>query len=252
MLCLCRLLPFSEAKVVLPHEEGEVGLKVYPIPERFYGKASEEEHCLSDLISLLIPSSALLPHQEQGTQMEEELDYHPALQWLQDFNQARIQLECKLGQEAQDLAQKYNDHRIKLAKKHEKKWARMTKEGKTTFQEVFSIVSSTDSDTAIALVCFFHSSLSLHEWSVGYCHTTWMKMSNLLSQHLNQMGSLALGPLSSPASSSWYSSSSNTSLARYPHCRHSSSGVPTSWVHCQPHPKETGLLFQQFTWQSSC
>ena len=60
-------------------------------------------------------------HQEQGTQMEKELGYHPAFQQLQDFKQARVQLECELGQEAQKLAQKCNDHRIKLAKKHEKK-----------------------------------------------------------------------------------------------------------------------------------
>ena len=29
-LCLCRLLPYSDTKVVLPWEEGEEGLKVYP------------------------------------------------------------------------------------------------------------------------------------------------------------------------------------------------------------------------------
>ena len=40
--------------MVLPHEEGEVGLKVYPIPKRFYGKAQERNtaslskfHCWS-------------------------------------------------------------------------------------------------------------------------------------------------------------------------------------------------------------
>ena len=29
-LCLCRLLPFSDTEVVLPQEEGEMGLKVFP------------------------------------------------------------------------------------------------------------------------------------------------------------------------------------------------------------------------------
>ena len=91
-LCLHRLLPFSEAEVVLPHDEGEVGLKVYPHSQEVLWKSSEEEHCLSDPVLLSIPLSTLLPHQEQGTQMEEQLGYHPALQQLQDFKQARIQL----------------------------------------------------------------------------------------------------------------------------------------------------------------
>ena len=96
-LCLYRLLPFSETEVILPLEEGEVRLKVYPHSQEVSWKSSEEEHCLSDPVSLLIPLSDLLPNEEQGTQMEEELGYHPAIQWLQDFNQAKIQLDCGLG-----------------------------------------------------------------------------------------------------------------------------------------------------------
>ena len=119
-LHLCRLLPFSEAHVVLPCEEGEVGLKVYLHSQEVLWKSSEEKHHLPDLVFLLIPLSTLLPHQEQGTQMEKESGYHPALQQLQDFNQARIQLECKLGQEAQEVAQRYDNCRIKLATKQKK------------------------------------------------------------------------------------------------------------------------------------
>ena len=89
-LCPCRLLPFSETEVVLPHEEGKVGLKVYPHSQEGLGKSSEEEYHFSDHVLPLIPFLDLLPYQEQGTQTEEQSGYHPALQQLQDFNQARI------------------------------------------------------------------------------------------------------------------------------------------------------------------
>ena len=45
-LCQCRLLPFSEAKVVLPHEKGEVTLKVYSNSWEVLCRSSEEEHHL--------------------------------------------------------------------------------------------------------------------------------------------------------------------------------------------------------------
>ena len=76
-------------------------------------------------------------HIEEGVQTEEELGYTPALQQLQDFNQARAQLECELGEQAQKLAHKYDDRQIKLGRKHEQKHVRMAQEGKATFQGVF-------------------------------------------------------------------------------------------------------------------
>ena len=96
-LHLCRLLPFSQAEVVLLHEEGEVGLKVYPIPERFSGK-TQKRNTASDPVLQSISLSTLLYHQEQCTQIKEESGYYPTLQQLQDFDQAVIQLKCKLGQ----------------------------------------------------------------------------------------------------------------------------------------------------------
>ena len=135
--------PFLWGQCGLASWRGEVGLKVYPHSWEVLWKSSKEEHHLSDLVLLLIPSSPLCSYQEQGSLMEEELGYHPALQQLQDFNEARIQQKCELGQEAQALAWRYDDHRIKLAKKHEK-WARMTQERNSTFQEVFSMASLTD------------------------------------------------------------------------------------------------------------
>ena len=80
--------------MVLPHEEGKVGLKVYPHSQEVLWKSSEEEHHLSDLIPLSIPLSAIHPHLKEGTQTEGGLAFHPALKLLQDANQARAQLEC--------------------------------------------------------------------------------------------------------------------------------------------------------------
>ena len=228
----------------------EVGLKVYPHSQEVLWKSSEEEHYLFDPVLLSLPSSALLPCQKQGTQMEEELGYHPAFQQLQDFNQSGIQLECKLGQEAQELARRYNDHRIKLAKKHKKKWAGIIQEGNTTFQEVFSMVSLIDSIKATANMCFLHSSLSLYEWCVGYCHATGQKCS-IHCHSIQARMTTGSRTLEQSSSSNWNSFSSNTSLAGHPLRRHSPSGVPISGVHCQSHPKEVGPLFQQFTWWSS-
>ena len=123
---------------------GTWGLRYTPTPKRFYGKTLKRSTPLSDQVSLLIPSSVFLPSLEV-IQMEEELGYNPALQWLQDFNQARAQLECKLGEQAQKLAHKYDDPQIKVMRKHKQKWARMAQEGNATFQEVFPMTSLADS-----------------------------------------------------------------------------------------------------------
>ena len=66
-LCLCSLLPYSDIEVVLPQKEGEVGLKVFPYFREALWQSSEEKHHLSDPILLSVPSSASLPHPEEGT-----------------------------------------------------------------------------------------------------------------------------------------------------------------------------------------
>ena len=69
-LCLHWLIPFSRTKVLLPHEEGEEGLDKYPHFPEILWKSAEEEHCLSNLISLLVPTLAPPTHLEEGTQTE--------------------------------------------------------------------------------------------------------------------------------------------------------------------------------------
>ena len=131
--------------MIWPHEEREVGLKVYPHSQGVLWKSSEEEHCLSNLVLLSIPLSALHPHLEEGTQMEKGSGFHPALKHLQDTNQSRGQLECELVQETQELVQRYNNKQIKQARRHQRWWAQMIKQTDATFQEVFSQVSLADS-----------------------------------------------------------------------------------------------------------
>ena len=81
-LHLCRLLPYSDTEVVLPWEEGEVGLNIFPYFQEALWQSSEKEHHLSDPILLSAPLSASPPHQEEGTQTEEGLGFYPALKCL--------------------------------------------------------------------------------------------------------------------------------------------------------------------------
>ena len=73
-----------------------MGLKVFSQFQEVLWPSSEEEHCLSNPISLLVPLSALQLCQEEGTQMERGLGFHSALRLLQDTNEASGQLECEL------------------------------------------------------------------------------------------------------------------------------------------------------------
>ena len=102
-LQLCRLLPYSDTNVVLPWEEGEEALKVYPF---FLGGFAAKLRGGAPLP--LQPDTTVglhqcypIPYQEEGSQMEEGLGFHPTLKWFQSINQARAQLEYDLAQEAQ-------------------------------------------------------------------------------------------------------------------------------------------------------
>ena len=136
-LHLHKLFPFSDTEVVLLSEEVEMGLKVFPQFQEALWQSSEEEHCLSDPISLSIPILALHPYQEEGTQTEGGSGFHPALKLLQDANQARAQLEYEFVQETQELAQRYDNKQIKQTRRCERCWAWMVKQTDATFQEVF-------------------------------------------------------------------------------------------------------------------
>ena len=52
---LCWLLPVSRTDVLLPHEVGEEGYETYPHLPEFLWDGSEEEHHLSNPISLSVP-----------------------------------------------------------------------------------------------------------------------------------------------------------------------------------------------------
>ena len=76
-LCLHQLLPFNRTEVLLPCGEGKERLETYPHLPEILWEGSEEEHHLSDPISLLVPMLAPPLHLEEGTQTEGESDCHP-------------------------------------------------------------------------------------------------------------------------------------------------------------------------------
>ena len=61
LLCLYRLLPYSDTKVVLPWEEEKEGLNVYPFFWETLWTSSEGEHYLSDPIPLSVSLLSPIP-----------------------------------------------------------------------------------------------------------------------------------------------------------------------------------------------
>ena len=99
-LHLWKLLPYSKTGVLLPYKEGEMGYRTYPLFQEVLWKCSKESCHLSNPVSLSMPSPDPPPCLEDGIQTEGKLGYTPALQHLQDFNQARAQLESEQSEEA--------------------------------------------------------------------------------------------------------------------------------------------------------
>ena len=82
-------------------------------------------------------------------------------------NQARAQAGCELARETQELASRYDNRQIKLARRHERQWAQMVKQADATFLEVFSQVSSANSIkllpwciSSAALLCYMSEVLA--------------------------------------------------------------------------------------------
>ena len=101
-------------------KRGMRGWKHTPHLPEILWEGSEEEHHLSNLISLSVPLPAPSLHLEEctqteeglgchhaGTQTEGGLGYHPSLKLLWEANHARAQLEYDLIQETQELAKRY-------------------------------------------------------------------------------------------------------------------------------------------------
>ena len=113
-----------------------------------------------------IVSPFLAPHlhQEEGTQREGGLGFHPALKLLQDVNQARAQLECELVLETQESAQRYNIRWIKVARRHSIR--AVSTEGQTGrcyFSRGLFPGKLGQLHQVTAFVCLLQSSLLLHE-----------------------------------------------------------------------------------------
>ena len=130
-------------------------LKIYPILQEALWESSEEDHCLSDPVLLLVTSSPFFLHQDENLQTEEGPSLRPALVQLQSVTWARAQLKQELAYGLEGLARKYEDwwtklaikhedQRVMMAAKHEEQQARMEEEVDANFWEVISETSSID------------------------------------------------------------------------------------------------------------
>ena len=128
-------------------------------------------HCLSNAVYLLIPSSDPSHHLEEGIQREEESGYNPVLQWLQEFNETRSQLQSKLNKQTQKLAHKYKDQQLKLERKHKRQQARMVHEGHTAFQGFF-LMTNLANPVKLLPWCI-SSSVPLHYLDEALASTLW-------------------------------------------------------------------------------
>ena len=123
-------------------KRGRWGTEHTPLSPEVLWKCSKEPHHPSNpsVIINAFTSSPSPPRRWHSDR--EKLGYNPALQCLQDFNQARARLKRDQSKEAQKLEHKYNAQQMKMERRHEQEWARMAWEGDYTFQEVFSMTSS--------------------------------------------------------------------------------------------------------------
>ena len=170
-LCLQNLLPYSKTKVLLPHGEGEMGYRRYPFSQEVLWKCSEELCCLSNPVSLSMPSLAPPPHLEEGIHMEGKLGYNPALQYLQDFNQAIAQLKSEQSEELRSWIINIMLSKSKWREDVSRNGQEWSIKGDYTFQEMFSMTSLADSvkllpwciSTGIPL-CHMDDALVATEW----------------------------------------------------------------------------------------
>ena len=135
---------------MLTHKVGEEGLETYPHLPEFLWDSSDEEHHLSDPITLSVTWPAPPLQLEEVTQTKGGSDCHPAstqteggsgyhlsLKLLQDNNEVRVQMEYELIQQVQKLAKRYEHKWVKQAHRHARWWAWLLNQRDTTFQEVF-------------------------------------------------------------------------------------------------------------------
>ena len=135
--------------------QGKKVWRTYPHVPVFLWDGLEEEHHLSDPISMSVTLPTPPPQLEEGTQTKGGLDSHPASiqteggqatinlsKLLQDNTQAWAQQEYELTQEAQELAKRYECKWAKQFQGHSRRQLQLMNQTEATFQEVFSQVDS--------------------------------------------------------------------------------------------------------------
>ena len=251
-----KLLPYSKAEALLPHEEGEMGYRTYPPSQENLWKHSEEVHYLFNPVALLIPSLTLPSLLEEGMQTEIRLGYNPVLQCLQNLNHSSSVGDWA-EQRGSKLECKYNAWQIKMERRHEQEWARMDWEGAFTYQEIFSMFSLADS-VKLCPAAFLPVTPLPYGWCIS---SDWVADQN----HSSYCGCDWAGgadcsrALKQPNSLTWNSSSDHTSCARSTFWGQPFHWVLIIWVPCQPLPAKWGCspsssfgdFHEQRTWINS-
>ena len=98
-LHLCRILSIHPLRWSCNMGGMTRSCKVYPFLWKALWESSEEDHCLSEPVLLLVPHYFFSPHWEESSQTEEELGLSSALTWLHSITQAKAQLEWELAHE---------------------------------------------------------------------------------------------------------------------------------------------------------
>ena len=132
-LCLCWLLLYSPTQVILPKEKEGDRLTVIPFTKEVLWESSIEDHHLSSLVPLSVPSPSPYINKDESIQTVKALDFGMALIQLKVVTQDQTQLKWELLHKQE-----------RLAEEQENQWARMWKQLDTTFREVLSQVSPTN------------------------------------------------------------------------------------------------------------
>ena len=108
-------------------------------------ESSEEKHHLSYPLPLSVPIVSSYSNRNVSVQTEEVLGFSLALQQLQEATLANAQFERELALKVQVLTKNYEDQQFRMVQKQEDHWTRMAEQIDTTFREVLSQKSCTDS-----------------------------------------------------------------------------------------------------------
>ena len=96
-------------------------------------------------LPLSVPIISSHSNRDVNTQTKEAFGFRLALRQLQEVTQAKAQLEWRLALKLEGSAKSYEDQQFRMYQGQEDQWTRMAGQMDTTFREVLSQMSQTDS-----------------------------------------------------------------------------------------------------------